>query len=523
MELTHLSVLAIFFLALVGINGSKSGEEYWKSVWPNTLMPKSLSDLLLSESGTSVPIQGKEEKQYWTVFFEHDLYPGKKMSLGIQKHSDIQPSQSHTQVSVKKASQSFGTRKWLRKTTEKVNQPFGVLTWVDKATKTQTKNRNQPFETRTLIDKSNQPFGFFSWTEKETEADSKKANPAFEAHTLIDKTNQPFGFFSWTEKEIEAETKNTNQHFETPTWNDKTSQPFGFFSWTEKATESEGEIEKANEPFETRTWNDKTNQPFGFFSWTEKEIEADTKNTNQHFETPAWNDKTSQPFGFFSWTEKATEAEGEIEKANEPFETRTWNDKTSQPLPAHKWTDKAIAKETEKTSQHQHFVTHTSDENEAHILEDYCGRPSAIGEDKHCAPSLESMMDFAISKLGKNIKVMSSSFSKNHDQYVVEEVNKIGDNAVMCHRLNFKKVLFYCHQVNATTTYMVPLVASDGTKSKALTICHHDTRGMDPNVLYDVLKVKPGTVPVCHFIGNKAVAWVPNDDVTDSNGHPSVF
>ncbi|XP_039684369.1 embryonic abundant protein VF30.1 [Medicago truncatula] len=370
MELTHLSVLAIFFLALVGINGSKSGEEYWKSVWPNTLMPKSLSDLLLSESGTSVPIQGKEEKQYWTVFFEHDLYPGKKMSLGIQKHSDIQPSQSHTQVSVKKASQSFGTRKWLRKTTEKVNQPFGVLTWVDKATKTQTKNRNQPFETRTLIDKS---------------------------------------------------------------------------------------------------------------------------------------------------------TEGEIEKANEPFETRTWNDKTSQPLPAHKWTDKAIAKETEKTSQHQHFVTHTSDENEAHILEDYCGRPSAIGEDKHCAPSLESMMDFAISKLGKNIKVMSSSFSKNHDQYVVEEVNKIGDNAVMCHRLNFKKVLFYCHQVNATTTYMVPLVASDGTKSKALTICHHDTRGMDPNVLYDVLKVKPGTVPVCHFIGNKAVAWVPNDDVTDSNGHPSVF
>ncbi|MCI29569.1 embryonic abundant-like protein, partial [Trifolium medium] len=80
----------------------------------------------------------------------------------------------------------------------------------------------------------------------------------------------------------------------------------------------------------------------------------------------------------------------------------------------------------------------------------------------------------------------------------------------MCHRLNINKVVFYCHEVNATTTYIVPLVAFDGTKAKALTICHHDTRGMDPKVLQEVLKVKPGTIPTCHFIGNKAVAWVLN-------------
>ena len=149
-------------------------------------------------------------------------------------------------------------------------------------------------------------------------------------------------------------------------------------------------------------------------------------------------------------------------------------------------------------------------EIENHTLGDLCGKETAtIGEEKYCATSLESMMDFAISKLGKNIRVISSSLLESQEQYTVEEVKKVGERTVMCHRLNFKKVVFYCHEVNATTTYTVPLVTSDGTKAKALTICHHDTRGMDPDALYQILKVKPGTVPVCHFVGNKAVAWVP--------------
>ncbi|WJX93180.1 hypothetical protein P8452_74739 [Trifolium repens] len=318
MEFTHLFViLALIFLTLIVRNhGSKSGEEYWKSVWPNTPMPKALSDLLISESGTGLPIKGREEKQYRTVFFEHDLYPGKRMSLGVHKHSDIHLTRSKAELLVEKASQPFGINIWWDgKTSEKENQPFGFILWHD----------------NTLI-----------------KVENAKPRKLFEAHKL------------------------------------------------------------------------------------------------------------------------------DIEK-------------------------------------------------ERHIIHDYCGRPSAIGEEKHCATSLESMLDFAISKLGKNIKVMSSSFAQNQDQYVVEEVKKLGDKAVMCHRLNFKKVVFYCHQVNATTTYMVPLVSFDGTKSKALTICHHDTRGMDPNMLYHVLKVRPGTIPVCHFIGNKAVAWVPNDDVSESNGHPCVI
>ncbi|XP_058748021.1 embryonic abundant protein VF30.1-like [Vicia villosa] len=151
---------------------------------------------------------------------------------------------------------------------------------------------------------------------------------------------------------------------------------------------------------------------------------------------------------------------------------------------------------------------------EEQSLEDFCYSPTAIAEHKHCVSTLKSMIDQVISHFGSTkIKAISSNFAEDQDQYVVEEVKKVGDNAVMCHRLNFEKVVFNCHQVRDTTAYVVSLVASDGTKTKALTVCHHDTRGMNPELLYEALEVTPGTVPVCHFIGNKAAAWVPNHTV----------
>jgi hypothetical protein len=157
---------------------------------------------------------------------------------------------------------------------------------------------------------------------------------------------------------------------------------------------------------------------------------------------------------------------------------------------------------------------------EKQSLDDFCNGPIATGEHKQCVSSLKSMIDHVISHFGtENIKAISSTFAKNQDKYVVEEVKKVGDNAMMCHRLNFEKVVFNCHQVRATIAYVVSLVAPDRTKTNALTVCHHDTRGMNPELLYEALKVDPGTVPVCHFIGNKAAAWVPNNSVD----HPYVI
>jgi hypothetical protein len=89
---------------------------------------------------------------------------------------------------------------------------------------------------------------------------------------------------------------------------------------------------------------------------------------------------------------------------------------------------------------------------------------------------------------------------------------------VMCHRLNFQKVVFYCHEIHGTTAFMVPLVANDGTKTQALAVCHADTSGMNQHMLHQIMKADPGSKPVCHFLGNKAILWVPNLGLDNAYG-----
>ncbi|KAK7386842.1 hypothetical protein VNO78_27180 [Psophocarpus tetragonolobus] len=134
----------------------------------------------------------------------------------------------------------------------------------------------------------------------------------------------------------------------------------------------------------------------------------------------------------------------------------------------------------------------------------------AKGEHRFCATSLGSLMGFAISKMGKNIQALSSSFVKKQEEYTVEGVQNLGDKAVVCHRLNFLKVAFYCHEVHQSTYFMVPLVTADGTKTQTLAVCHSNTSSMNHQLLQHLMGVDPGNNPVCHFFGNKTILWVPN-------------
>ncbi|CAJ2659952.1 unnamed protein product [Trifolium pratense] len=158
-------------------------------------------------------------------------------------------------------------------------------------------------------------------------------------------------------------------------------------------------------------------------------------------------------------------------------------------------------------------------EKEGYTFNEVCVKKEAAkGEQKFCAKSLGTLIGFAISKLGKNIQALSSSFIDKNDQYTVESVQNLGEKAVMCHRLNFRKVVFYCHEVHRTKAFMVPLVANDGTKTQALAVCHTDTSGMNHEMLKQLMKADPGTKPVCHFLGNKAILWVPNLVVDNAYG-----
>jgi len=60
------------------------------------------------------------------------------------------------------------------------------------------------------------------------------------------------------------------------------------------------------------------------------------------------------------------------------------------------------------------------------------------GEHKFCAKSLGTLIGCAISKLGKNIQPLSSSFVNKQERHTVEGVKNLGDKAI--------NMLFYkCH------------------------------------------------------------------------------
>uniref|UniRef100_A0A2P2J793 BURP domain-containing protein n=1 Tax=Rhizophora mucronata TaxID=61149 RepID=A0A2P2J793_RHIMU len=153
---------------------------------------------------------------------------------------------------------------------------------------------------------------------------------------------------------------------------------------------------------------------------------------------------------------------------------------------------------------------------EAEIMENTikeCENPGIEGEEKYCATSLESMIDFSTSKLGKNIRAISTEVEKptGRQKYTIAGVKKIaGDKSVVCHKQNYPYAVFYCHSTQSTRPYRTRLMGADGTRVKAVAICHTNTSAWNPKHLaFQVLAVKPGTVPVCHFLPQNHVVWTP--------------
>ncbi|KAI3967544.1 hypothetical protein MKW92_009244 [Papaver armeniacum] len=150
-----------------------------------------------------------------------------------------------------------------------------------------------------------------------------------------------------------------------------------------------------------------------------------------------------------------------------------------------------------------------------------CEQPPMENEEKYCATSLESVVEYGTSKFGKNVNILTTEILgdkrertriRKLQQYVVGSgVRQIhSDNLVPCHSLPYPYAVFYCHSTSAHTAqaYVVPLVGADGTKIKATAICHKDTSKWDPrHVVFQVLKVKPGTIPVCHFFTEDNIIW----------------
>ncbi|KAI9097857.1 hypothetical protein K1719_025628 [Acacia pycnantha] len=144
-----------------------------------------------------------------------------------------------------------------------------------------------------------------------------------------------------------------------------------------------------------------------------------------------------------------------------------------------------------------------------------CEEQGIRGEEKYCATSLESMVEITTSKLGKNLWALSTEVeNETHMQKYVMTFGMMkmrGLKAIVCHLTKYPYAVFYCHKTEATRAYYVPLESEDGgSKVKAVAICHTDTSQWNPKHLaFQVLKVKPGTFPVCHFLPEDHLVWIP--------------
>ncbi|KAL2895720.1 BURP domain protein RD22 [Bienertia sinuspersici] len=147
-----------------------------------------------------------------------------------------------------------------------------------------------------------------------------------------------------------------------------------------------------------------------------------------------------------------------------------------------------------------------------------CEEKGVKDEEKYCANSLETMVDYVTSNLdlGKNKLVVLSTEQDNGIlmDYTIQKVQKLGiDNNrnILCHKMSTPYAVYLCHNIERTDIYDVSLVGADGKQTKAMVGCHKDTSTWNPrHYAFQFLKTVPGGKPICHFVNADAIAWILN-------------
>lgn len=141
------------------------------------------------------------------------------------------------------------------------------------------------------------------------------------------------------------------------------------------------------------------------------------------------------------------------------------------------------------------------------------------GETKFCATSLESMLDFArgIFGLDTNFSVLTTSFITKPlsplQNYTILELPEeiIAPKMIACHSMPYPYAIFYCHyQESQHKLFKVSLSGENGERVEAVAVCHMDTSEWNrDHASFRVLKIEPGSSPVCHFFPADNLVWVP--------------
>ncbi|KAJ8622967.1 hypothetical protein MRB53_031496 [Persea americana] len=169
-------------------------------------------------------------------------------------------------------------------------------------------------------------------------------------------------------------------------------------------------------------------------------------------------------------------------------------------------------------------IFHGSEENSAmgSILEKTlkeCERVPSKGETKRCVTSIEDMIDFAVSVLGRNVTVKSTEnvAGSKGDIEIGRVVGLNGGRvtkSVSCHESLFPYLVYFCHSVPKVKVYEAEIldVKKKERINRGVAICHIDTSMWGAgHGAFVALGGKPGEIEVCHWIFENDMTWVVAD------------
>ncbi|KAH7517851.1 hypothetical protein FEM48_Zijuj09G0108000 [Ziziphus jujuba var. spinosa] len=142
----------------------------------------------------------------------------------------------------------------------------------------------------------------------------------------------------------------------------------------------------------------------------------------------------------------------------------------------------------------------------------FCAEEPTKGEQKTCATSIESFIEFASSMLGggqygvdfRSIKTTHLgkpvSIYQNYTFLDIKEVHS--PIVVAFHIMDYPYIVYMCHS-QTSRVYQIKIVGQNvGDALNAFVICHIDTSQWAPDhISFKLLSVKPGTILICHFFG----------------------
>ncbi|KAF3786442.1 Polygalacturonase 1 beta-like protein 3 [Nymphaea thermarum] len=145
-----------------------------------------------------------------------------------------------------------------------------------------------------------------------------------------------------------------------------------------------------------------------------------------------------------------------------------------------------------------------------------CERKPTKGESKRCVTSIEDMIDFATSMLGKKVDLRSTDSTAGSGKNVeIGEVKGLDGGritrTVSCHQSLFPYMVYYCHSVPVVRAYEADILDVDSKKkiNHGVAVCHLDTSAWGPSHgAFLSLGSKPGEIEVCHWIFENDMVWV---------------